>query len=402
MAITKKDFPLLSSSSLIYLDNAATTHKPEQVIEAINDFYRTGYATVHRGIYHLSERATEQFEHVRSLVAKFINAQPHEIIFTQGTTHGINFIATAWALNTLQHGDEIVLTELEHHANIVPWQQVAQKTGACLRYIPVLPNGALDLANLSTIITERTKIVSIVHTSNALGTHNEIAHIAKCARNVGAKILLDAAQSVAHQRLDLQKLDVDFLLFSGHKLVGPTGIGVLYIRSSVQEDVPPYQFGGGMVFHADYYTANWRTAPECYEAGTPPIAEVIGLGAALAYIQNNNDYAEQQKHEAQLCTLVIDELQQFSQIRLLGPLDQLRTCGHMVSFTVEGWHPHDVGAYLDQHNIAVRTGHYCAQPLANKLGIPQGSIRLSFYAYNSLEDVEYCIKIIKKLVTKHS
>jgi len=399
MNLIKKDFPLLSSSPLIYLDNAATTHKPESVIEAMNNFYRTGYATVHRGIYRLSEQATHQFEHVRSQVAHFINADPHEIIFTQGATQGINFIATAWALKRLNSGDEIVLTELEHHANLLPWQQVAQQTGATLRFIPILNDGTLDLTNLSTIITERTKLVSMVHVSNALGTHNDTAPIIKQARAVGAHVLLDAAQSVAHQKLDVRKLDVDFLVFSGHKLLGPTGIGVLYIRTALQQEVPPYHYGGGMVFHANYTHATWLKAPACYEAGTPPSAEVIGLGAALDYIEKNIDFDEQQRHEALLCSTIIKELETIPAIRILGPREMLRTRGHMVSFTLKGWHPHDVGAYLDQHGIAVRTGHYCAQPLATKLGIPQGSIRLSFYAYNSVQDVDSCIEVLKKLVT---
>lgn len=398
MAIEKKDFPLLTSSSLIYLDNASTTQKPEEVIEAMNTLYRTSYATVHRGIYRLSEGATEQFENVRILVALFINAQPKEIIFTQGTTHGINFIATAWALNSLKTGDEILLTELEHHANILPWQQISQKTGAVIRYIPVHHDGMLDLTNLNILINENTKLISMVHVSNAVGTHNDVTTITQRGRHVGAKILLDAAQSVAHQTLDVQELNIDFLVFSGHKILGPTGIGILYIRSAVQHDVPPYQFGGGMVFHADYHHATWRVAPERYEAGTPPIAEVIGLGAALRYIQKNNIMAEQQKHEAALCSFVINELQTIPKIHLLGPLDQLQENGHIISFTVAGWHPHDIGAYLDQHGIAVRTGHYCAQPLAHKLGIPQGSIRLSFYAYNSIEEVDYCINQIKNLL----
>lgn len=399
MTIRKNDFPLLSSSQLIYFDNASTTHKPLEVIEAMNNFYRTSYGPVHRGVYRLSEQATQQFEQVRTQVSSFINAQPHEIVFTQGTTHGINFIAFTWALHTLKPGDEIVLTELEHHSNMIPWQQIAQRTGAVLRYIPINPDGTLEYSKLETIITERTKLVTIVHVSNALGTHNDIALIGKHARKVGAKIFIDAAQSVAHQRLDVKKLDVDFLAFSGHKIVGPTGIGVLYIRSEIQPEVPPYQFGGGMVFHASYNNATWDKAPACYEAGTPPITEVIGLGAAINYIQKNNNFDEQLQHEAQLCAALINECENIPQVHLLGPLEELKTKGHLISFTVDGWHPHDVGAFLDQHNIAVRTGHYCAQPLAQKLGIPQGSIRLSFYAYNTLEEVEYCSKVIKKILS---
>jgi cysteine desulfurase / selenocysteine lyase len=397
----KKDFPFLASKNLIYFDNAATTHKPQQVIDAITKFYSSDYATIHRSIYKLSEQATQHFEHVRQDVAEFIGAKPEEIIFTQGTTYGINFIATAWARTTLKPGDEIVLTELEHHSNLIPWQQVSTQTGAVLKFIPINPDGSLDLENLSKIITERTKLVSSIHVSNAIGTHVDIATINKAARSVDAYFLIDAAQSVPHQKIDVKKLDADFLVFSGHKLLGPTGIGILYIKKEVQERIPPYQFGGGMVFHADYHTATWLKPPHCYEAGTPPIAQVIGLGAALSYIKKNIDYEKLKIHEASLCSHAITELQKIPGITLLGPLEQLKQKGHLLSFTVQGFHPHDVGAFLDHHAITVRSGHYCAQPLAQKLGI-DGSIRISFYAYNSREEVDHFIDVMKKLVNKKS
>lgn len=395
-SIIKKDFPLLASTNLIYFDNAATTHKPQEVIDAISSFYSRDYASVHRSIYKLSEFATEQFEKVRTDVAEFIGAQPEEIIFTQGTTHGINFVATAWARETLKPGDEIVLTELEHHSNLIPWQQVSVHTGALLKFIPSKPDGSLALENLNEIITERTKLVTVVHVSNALGTHNDIVTIAKQARSVGAHILIDAAQSIPHQKIDLKTLDVDFLVFSGHKLLGPTGIGVLYVKKEIQPKVPPYQFGGGMVFHADYDAATWLKSPYRYEAGTPPIAQVIGLGAAIRYIKKNINFDHLKIHEALLCSTAIVGLKKIPGVTLLGPIEQLQQSGHLISFTLKGHHPHDVGAYLDTHGIAVRAGHYCAQPLAQKLGI-DGSIRLSFYAYNSREEVEYCLEILKKI-----
>lgn len=392
----KKDFPLLASSDLIYFDNAATTHKPSQVIDAVSNFYSKDYAAVHRGIYTLSEHATILFEKVRTTIAQFLGAHSDEIIFTQGTTHGINFIATAWALKTLKTGDEIVLTELEHHANLIPWQQVSLQTGALIKYIPINPDGTLNLDNLSELITERTKLVSVIHSSNALGTLNPIELIRNAAHKVGARILIDAAQSVPHQKINLKSLNVDFLVFSGHKLLGPTGIGVLYIKRSVQHEVPPYQFGGGMVFHADYYQATWLKAPCRYEAGTPPTAQVIGLGAAIDYLNATINFEDLKRHEAQLCARVIKGLQEIPDIRILGPLNQLQQEGHLVSFVHNRHHHHDVGAFLDNHAIAVRTGHYCSQPLAQKLGI-DGSIRISFYCYNTLEEVDYFLDCLKKL-----
>jgi cysteine desulfurase / selenocysteine lyase len=250
-------------------------------------------------------------------------------------------------------------------------------------------------------MVESALMVSSIHVSNAIGTHVDIATINKAARSVGAYFLIDAAQSVPHQKIDVKKLDADFLVFSGHKLLGPTGIGILYIKKEVQERIPPYQFGGGMVFHADYHTATWLKPPHCYEAGTPPIAQVIGLGAALSYIKKNIDYEKLKIHEASLCSHAITELQKIPGITLLGPLEQLKQKGHLLSFTVQGFHPHDVGAFLDHHAITVRSGHYCAQPLAQKLGI-DGSIRISFYAYNSREEVDHFIDVMKKLVNKKS
>lgn len=396
----RKDFPIFTTNPrLIYFDNAATTHKPTSVIDAMNNFYRNEYATVNRSMYGLAEQATEKFEKVRKQVADWIGAQPSEIIFTKGTTESINMVATAWGMEHIKKGDEIVLTELEHHANLLPWQQLAQKTGAILKFIPITSDGTLALDMLSTIITLKTKFVGLIHVSNALGTHNTVDLIIKAAHAVGARVLVDAAQSIAHQKIDVSAMNPDFLVFSGHKMLGPTGVGVLYIKKAIQPEMPPYQFGGSMVFQANYVDAQWLPAPACYEAGTPPIAEVIGLGAALDYYRDNIDFKALRKHEAHLCTQAIEGLSLLPGVRILGPLEQLKAMGHMVSFIVDGFHPHDIGAYLDAHGIAVRTGHHCAQPLAQQLGII-GSIRISFHCYNTLEEVDYFLTLMRELLIK--
>ena len=395
----KKDFPLLNSSNLIYFDNAATVHKPRQVIDTITNFYQSEYAMVHRSIYRLAEHATERFELTRKKVATFIGAHPEEIIFTQGTTNGVNFVATAWARNNLKAGDTIVLTELEHHSNLIPWQQISQQTGAQLVFIPCNNDGTLQMELLSSLITERTKLVSVVHTSHVLGVHNDIKTIITAARSVNALVLIDAAQSIGHQAINVTTLDTDFLVFSGHKIGGPTGIGVLYIKKSTQSLVPPYQFGGGMVFSADYDQAIFNKAPYKYEAGTPPIAQVIGLSEAIDYINEHINFQTIQVHEAALCARAIKGLQQIPSITILGPIKQLQKNGHLISFVVNGRHHHDVGAFLDSHDIAVRTGHFCAQPIARKLGF-DGAIRISFFAYNTLEEVDHFVDVIHKLVVQ--
>lgn len=393
----KADFPLLITyNDLIYLDNAATTQKPLSVINAVTDFYTTSNAPVKRGIYQLAEKATEAYEAARAIVARYLNADPNEVIFTSGATEGINFIAAAWAAEQLQEGDEIVLTELEHHANILPWQFLAQKKGITLRYIPVDVDGRLDYSTLDTLITSKTKLISCVTVSNAIGTTVDTKRIIMQARKVGARVLLDACQSAPHAPLDVQELDCDFLVFSGHKILGPTGIGVLFIKHDVQPYVRPYKFGGGMVLQADYFDATYLDPPHCFEAGMPPIAQAVGLGAALEYLTNQVDFNALQNYEAQLCAALIDGLQSMHYIRILGPIDQLEQQGHLVSFVHEKYHYHDVGAFLDKHSIAVRTGHYCAQPLARKLGI-DGSIRVSFYLYNDEYDIKHLLEVLKKL-----
>lgn len=393
---SNEDFPLLQKyKHLIYFDNAATSQKPAYVLEKIQTFYAEHNAPIKRGLYELAEEATAQFEHARSVIASHINAQSDETIFTSGATESINFIASTWALTNLAQGDEIVLTELEHHSNLIPWQECAKKTGAIIKFIPATQDGLLNLDNLHAIITEKTKLVSFLDISNALGTHIPVKSLVDRAHKVGARVMIDACQSVPHQKIDVKEYDCDFLAFSGHKMLGPTGIGILYIKKEVQAEVPPYQFGGGMVFEAGYETTRFLKPPYCFEAGTPPVAQAIGLAAAVEYL-NTIDFTWLKKHEAELCSSLIEGLQKLSHIRVLGPLDQLKQEGHLVSFVHENYHFHDIAAYLDSKNICVRTGHYCAQPLARKIDI-DGSIRASFYLYNTLEQIDKLLEALQKL-----
>jgi len=395
----RNDFPILSQQAnghpLIYFDNAATTQKPQAVIDAELSFYTKNNANINRGIYQDAEIATQLYEQARTTVAQYIGAHWQEVIFTKGTTESINFIATAWATRVLKPGDEIVLTELEHHANLIPWQIVAQQTGAQLKFIPITADGTLNMNVLDTIITAQTKLVACTHVSNALGTHVDIKTIIDRAHAVGAKILIDAAQSVPHQNIHVHELDCDFLVFSGHKMFGPTGVGVLYIKQQLHDHIEPYQFGGGMVFEVDWHTSTWARSPQKFEAGTPPVAQAIALGVAINYLQSL-DLKKLQQHEAALCTRLIDGLQQIPGTQILGSIEQLKQQGHLVSFVKENIHAHDVAAYMDQYGIAVRAGHHCAQPLAKKLSI-EGSTRVSFYAYNTIDEVDLFLSILKSL-----
>ena len=395
------DFPILSEKingySIAPCDNASTTHKPQSVIDAIVHFYTKTNSNIYRGIHLFAEQATNLYENARKKVADFIGAYPEEIIFTRGCTSGINFVVATWGEQHINAGDEIVITELEHHANLLPWQRLARKKGAILKFIPIFPDGSLDLSSLDSIITNKTKMVSVIHVSNAIGTHVNIAAIIARAKEVGARVLIDAAQSVAHQKINVHQLNGDFLVFSGHKLLGPTGIGVLYIKKELHHVLPPYEVGGGMVEDVSCDDATWRTAPYKFEAGTPPIAQAIGLGTAIDYIQEHIDFNELQKYEAQLCSRLIDGLSQFSQIRILGPISELKEKGHLVSFLVNGIHSHDVAAFLDSRGISVRAGHHCAQPFAKKMGY-DASVRVSFYFYNTIEDVDRIIEAMRELL----
>jgi cysteine desulfurase/selenocysteine lyase len=392
MKNVQSDFPLLQQTidghSVRYCDNASTTQKPTAVLHALNQFYTTYNSNIHRGIYLYGEMATEAYEHSRTTIAHFLHAHSAaNIIFTRGTTEGINAVATAWARSVLRPGDEIVITALEHHTNLLPWQQLIKTNGIVLKVIPVHSNGSLDMTMAEQLITKRTKLVATTHISNAIGTHVDIKILQKYARTVGARILIDAAQSATHMVVNIQDMDPDFLVFSGHKMCGPTGIGILYIKQDLCEQMDPYQFGGGMVFSAGDANTQWLPAPHKFEAGTPPIAQAIGLAAAVEYLQQQCTQQQLQQHTASLCSRLIKGLSAISAIRILGDVEQLSARGHLVSFVHQKFHAHDIAAYLGTKGICVRAGHHCAQPLAHVLQY-HASVRVSFYLYNTLEDVD--------------
>jgi cysteine desulfurase/selenocysteine lyase len=397
----RKDFPILSQQvegyPFIYVDNAATTHKPQSVIDAVVGFYTTSNASVYRGIHTFAEKTTQLYEDARGKVARFIGALPEEIIFTSGATEGINCVVDTWGQQCISAGDEIVLTELEHHANLLPWQRLAQKKGAVLKFIPVTADGTLDFSFLDTIITHKTKMVAFVHVSNTVGTHNDSATIIAAAKKVGARVLIDAAQSVGHQKIDVAALGCDFLVFSGHKMLAPTGVGVLFMKKELHNAIEPHRVGGGMVENVTLQAATWAAAPHKFEAGTPPIAQVIGLGVAVDYLKAHIDFDELRIHEARLCARLIEGLSGMSSVRILGPIEELKKNGHLVGFLVDGLHSHDVAAFLSSRGIAVRAGHHCAQPFARALGY-DASVRVSFYFYNTAEEVDCIIEALRELL----
>jgi len=387
----REDFPILKEKingyPLVYFDNAATTQRPIQVLDVLMNFYTKYNSNIHRGVHAFAEQATSLYEGARKKVAGFINADEEEVIFTKGTTEGINFVASTWGLTHIGRGDEIVVSEMEHHANLIPWQQVALKKGAILKFIPIGPDSKLDYSNLDEIITKRTKLVAVTHASNILGTHVDVRKIIKRAREVGARVLVDAAQAIPHERIDVKDMDCDFMAFSGHKMLAPTGIGALFIKKELKEEVPPYQFGGGMVFEVDYDKATWCPTQRRFEAGTQPIAQAIGLGAAIDYLEQKIDFDELKKYEAKLCTKTIEGLESLGGIRILGPVEDLKKEGHLVSFVTDEIHSHDVAAYLASFGVCTRAGHNCAQPLAKKLGV-DAAVRASFYFYNTEHEVD--------------
>lgn len=397
----RQHFPLLrrtiNGHPLAYLDNAATSLKPQVVLDALNDYYCDYGANIHRGIYTLAEESTALYEGARRTVAEFIGAGQDEIIFTKGATESINTVVAAWAFGAIKQGDQIVVTAMEHHANFVPWQQCAAKIGAELKIIPVSADGTLNLDNLETLLGSRTKIVAVCHVSNVLGTHNDIVAIIKAAHAANAKVLIDAAQSVGHQKIDVHSLDCDFLVFSGHKIMGPTGIGVLYAKKELMTTMSPYQYGGGMISHVDAGSSDWVQGPQRFEAGTPPIAGAIGLAAAIRFIQHNVDFDELQQHEASLCKQLIEGLSSMQQVTIYGPVDQLKKMGSMVSFNIKDFHPHDIAVYCDKFGICVRAGLHCAHPLAKQLGNGP-SVRVSLYAYNTHQEIEKLLKVLKTMI----
>ncbi len=387
----RNDFPILNQQvnghPLVYLDNAATAQKPRQVIEAITRFYERDNANVHRGIHALSNRSTEAYEGARKRVAKYLGAaSPCEIIFTRGTTEAINLVANAWGDKHIAAGDVIVLSELEHHSNIVPWQMLAQRKGAQLRYIPVTgDDGLLDLSSLDSLL-DGAKILSVTHISNTMGTVNPVAELCAAARRHGAVSLVDAAQSAGHRPVDVAQIGCDFLAFSGHKICGPTGIGVLYGRKEVLEDMPPWQGGGEMISRVEFHRSTWNTVPHCFEAGTPDISGAIGLHAAMDYIEGVG-LASIRDHDRELAAYAIECLSTIPGIRIFGPNP---STGHdragVVSFALRNVHAHDVVMLADAEGVALRGGHHCNQPLMGRLGVP-ATARASFHLYNTREEI---------------
>lgn len=396
----RRDFPIFERTvrggkKLIYLDSGATSQKPESVIEAESNFYRFNNAAVHRGAHQLAEEATDAYEGAREKVANFLGAKSEEIVFTKSATESINLIAYSMSNAptgsrfALTSKDRIVVTEMEHHANLIPWQQLASRSGAKLSWFEVLPNGRLDLNSINSVISEDTKVVAITHQSNVLGTINPLEEIVARAHAVGAVVVLDACQSVPHMPIDVKKLGVDFLVFSGHKSVGPTGVGVLW--SNQLEDLPPFLFGGSMIENVTMESATWAPAPKRFEAGVPNMAQAVGLGAALDYLSKigmHNIF----HHEMALTKYFLEKLQEIPTLKIVGPLD-LENRGSCISFTVGEIHPHDLGQYLDSQGIAVRTGHHCAWPLTRKLGVP-ATTRASLYLYNQEEECDLLVSAI--------
>ena len=392
----KNEFPVLNQivndEPLVYLDNAATTQKPLSVLSAIKDYYENDNANVHRGVHTLAERATEKYEAAREKVRAFINAKStKEVLFTRGTTTSINWVAQ-FAGQILKADDEIVISIMEHHSNIVPWQEVAKKTGAILKFV-YLKEGELDMEDLRQKVTAQTKFVSIAHVSNVLGTINPIEEISKIAHEQGAYLVVDGAQSTPHMALDLQKMDVDFFAFSGHKMMGPTGIGVLYGKEELLNQFEPIEFGGEMIDFVYESHSTWTELPWKFEAGTPNIAGAIALGAAIDYIQELGiDQIHQ--HEAELIDYVMPKLQNIEGLTIYGPKDNKKRSG-VIAFNIEGLHPHDVATALDMEGVAVRAGHHCAQPLLNYLDTP-ATARASFYIYNTKADCDKLVEALQK------
>lgn len=399
----KKDFPIFErkvrgGNSLIYLDSGATSQKPNSVIEAESNFYRTVNAAVHRGAHLLAEEASEAYESAREKVAAFIGAISNEVIFTKSATESLNIIAYSFgnpdSRINIKAGDQIVVTEMEHHANLIPWQQLAKRTGAELRWLSVTADGRIDLTNLDQIITKKTKIVAITHQSNVLGSILPVETIVKASHAVGALVVLDACQSAPHFALDIKKLDIDFLAFSGHKTLGPTGIGVLWGKYDLLEKLEPSLFGGSMVDSVTMESATWAATPRKFEAGVPNMAQAVGLSAAIDYL-NQIGMHNIAQHEQDLTSYLLKGITSISGVKVIGPVD-MKDRGGVVSFTVDGVHPHDVGQVLDQYGIAVRTGHHCAWPLMRKLNLV-GTTRASLYLYNSKSDVDSLLESIEKV-----
>jgi len=391
-------FPILErrvrdDKKLVYLDNAATTQKPISVLDNLRDYYMTMNANVHRGIHRLAELATEHYEGARTKVARFIGApSERSIIFTRGTTEGINLVAHSWGRANLKKGDAILLTEMEHHSNLVPWQLLSEAVGASLRFVPITPLGELNMEAFSKLLTPEVKIVSVTHMSNVLGTINPIEQIIAAAHAVGAVVVIDGAQSVPYMKIDVQTLDCDFFAFSGHKMMGPTGIGVLYARESLQEKMPPFLGGGEMISKVTLEKSTWAEIPHKFEAGTPNISGAIGLGSAIdVLMQLDRDAAR--RYDDALTAYTISKLQEIDGLKIFGTSSKR---GGAISFSLAGVHPHDIAHFVDQDGIAVRAGHMCAQPLIRKMG-ETALTRASLYFYNNRDDIDALITSLKRV-----
>jgi cysteine desulfurase/selenocysteine lyase len=400
----KREFPVLNRElpgapgesqgiPLHYLDSAATTQKPVAVIDAMDRFYRESYGTVRRGVYRLSEKATAAYEGTRKQVAALLNAaSDREIIYTSGTTQGINLVAYSWGGKFLKAGDEIILSQIEHHANIVPWQIIAERTGAIIKVIPVDESGTLDLGEYRKLLSDKTRMVAVNHISNALGTINPVKEIIRLAHQAGALALIDGAQSIAHMPVDVRDLDADFYAFSGHKMFGPTGIGILYGKLALLETMPPYQGGGDMIMRVTFPKTTYQAPPYRFEAGTPPIAEVVGLGVAVDWLRKTG-LDRIAAHEHALLEYGTAILSEVPGLKLIGTA---KAKGGILSFTLDGVHPHDIGTLLDEDGIAIRAGHHCAQPTMDRFGVP-ATARASLGPYNDYADLDALAKGLKRI-----
>lgn len=392
----RKDFPILdqevNGKPLVYLDTSATSQSPTQVIDAMNDYYRNYNSNVHRGVHTLGTKATDAYEQARMKVRGFINAQRYEeIVFTRGTTSAINLVARSFGEDNVSEGDDIVVTAVEHHANIVPWQELAKRKNANLVFIPLEADGTIKLENVEAVMSDRTKIVALTHVSNVLGTINDVKSIAEIAHSHGAYVAVDGAQAVPHMSVDVQDLDVDFYAFSGHKMLGPTGIGVLYGKADLLDNMEPIEYGGDMIDFVDLRESTWTDLPVKFEAGTPMIAEAIGLSAAIDYI-NAVGPDEILRYEQELVKYAYDKMSQIEGIEIYGPREER---AGLITFNLDGVHPHDLATALDTDGVAVRAGHHCAQPLMKFLEV-SSTARASFYLYNTKDEIDYFIDSLER------
>ena len=386
----RKDFPILSRTiygkPLVYLDNAATSQKPTSVIQSLVDYYESYNSNIHRGVHTLSMEATDRHEDARSKCTRFIGAKEDKsLIMVRNTTEAINLVAQTWGKHNISAGDEILTTHMEHHSNLVPWQKLAEQNGASLQFIELDEDGMLNLSNIDDLITERTKLLALTHMSNVLGTINPVKELTAVAHKMGAKVLIDGAQSVRHMKVDVTDIDCDFFAFSGHKMLAPTGIGVLYVKPEILESMEPFLFGGDMVSQVWDDTATWNDLPWKFEAGTPNIADLIGLGTAIDYLESLG-MDEIREHEMALTGYALEQFDRLNDIKVFGPKD-LSKRGGVISFHSDDVHPHDMGTMLDREGIAIRTGHHCAMPLTRKLSVA-ATARASFYIYNTEEEVD--------------